>query len=150
MATSGETHLPTLLHTMTPTLDPETYIYATLPSKTTPQSLPTSLDIRLLFRESESWTLITTKASAHDHISSSSTSLSLSGVDSFECRMITLAIHSSLEAVGFIAAVSAALAGEKVPCNVVAGFLHDHVFVPVAKVDQAMGVLERLASGDKA
>jgi hypothetical protein len=51
-------------------------------------------------------------------------------------------VHSSLEAVGLIATISAALAREGVSANVVSGFFHDHVFVPVGREAVAMGVLE--------
>jgi hypothetical protein len=43
--------------------------------------------------------------------------------------MITLNVYSSLEAVGFIAAVGAKL--NKIGVNPVSGFFHDHCFVPV-------------------
>jgi len=66
--------------------------------------------------------------------------------------MLTLAVHSSLEAVGFIAVLSRALAGAGVACNVVSGYHHDHVFVAVEKADEAVAVLEGVArdvrSGD--
>ena len=59
---------------------------------------------------------------------------------------ITLQIHSSLEAVGLTAAVSTALAKEGISCNIVAGFFHDHLFVPHDFADRAMKALGRLAS----
>ena len=58
---------------------------------------------------------------------------------------ITLRVHSALEAVGLTAAVSAALAREGVSCNVVAGFYHDHLFVPHDSAAQAVRLLEDLA-----
>lgn len=59
---------------------------------------------------------------------------------------ITLRIHSSLEAVGLTAAVSAALADAGVPANVVAGYTHDHLFVPVEQAGAAMRALHALAA----
>ena len=59
----------------------------------------------------------------------------------FRSAMITLKIHSALEAVGLTAAVSAALTQASIPCNVVAAFHHDHLFAPVDKADQAMEAL---------
>lgn len=50
---------------------------------------------------------------------------------------LEITVHSSLEAVGFLAQISAALAGAGVPCNAIAGFHHDHIFVPITKVDAA-------------
>jgi hypothetical protein len=58
---------------------------------------------------------------------------------------ITLRIHSALEAVGLTAAVSRELAGVGLSCNVVAGFHHDHLFVPYERATEAVAVLEDLA-----
>jgi hypothetical protein len=60
---------------------------------------------------------------------------------------ITLMVHSALEGVGLTAAVSGALAGAGIACNVVAGFHHDHLFVPWERREEALAVLERLAAG---
>jgi hypothetical protein len=54
-------------------------------------------------------------------------------------------VHSSLAAVGFLAAVSAALAEAGIACNPVSGVHHDHLFVPAHRADDAMAVLTRLA-----
>lgn len=45
-------------------------------------------------------------------------------------KQITLTVYSSLEGVGLTAAVSEALTEAAIPCNVVAAFHHDHIFVP--------------------
>lgn len=58
---------------------------------------------------------------------------------------ISLTIHSDLAAVGLTAAFSAALAAEGISCNVVAGFHHDHLFVPWDRRGDALAALERLA-----
>ena len=57
---------------------------------------------------------------------------------------ITLTVHSSLAAVGLTAAVSAALAEAGISCNVIAGYHHDHLLVPVDRVDDAMAALHAL------
>ena len=54
---------------------------------------------------------------------------------------ISLTIHSALEAVGLTAAFSGALAAEGISANVVAGFHHDHIFLPWDRRDAAMAVL---------
>jgi len=59
-------------------------------------------------------------------------------------RCITLNVYSSLEGVGLTSAVSAALGDAAIPCNMVAAFHHDHVFVPSDMCDQAMQVLTSL------
>lgn len=62
---------------------------------------------------------------------------------------ITLTVHSALEGVGLTAAVSGALAEAGIACNVVAGYYHDHLFVPWERRDEALAVLQRLVrSGD--
>jgi hypothetical protein len=56
---------------------------------------------------------------------------------------ITFKIHSSLEAVGLTAAFSHALAVAGIPCNVVAAFYHDHIFVPRHLAAKAMEILQQ-------
>jgi hypothetical protein len=58
---------------------------------------------------------------------------------------ITLMVHSALEGVGLTAAVATALAASGIACNVVAGFHHDHLFVPWARRAEALAVLRDLA-----
>lgn len=58
---------------------------------------------------------------------------------------ISLTVHSDLAAVGLTAAISAALAAEGISANVVAGFYHDHVFVPWDRRSDAMAALKRLS-----
>ncbi len=59
-------------------------------------------------------------------------------------RGITLAVHSSLDAVGFTAAVSNKLASNGIASNVIAAHYHDHVFVPAAKAKLALKLLTEL------
>lgn len=58
---------------------------------------------------------------------------------------ITLMVHSALEGVGLTAAVAGALAEQAIACNVVAGFHHDHLFVPWERRNEALEALQRLA-----
>jgi hypothetical protein len=60
-------------------------------------------------------------------------------------RWITLMVPSALDAVGLTAAVATALTAEGVSCNVIAGFHHDHLFVPVDAATRAMAALDKLA-----
>lgn len=57
---------------------------------------------------------------------------------------ITLTVHSALEGVGLTAAVAAALGAEGIPCNMVAAYHHDHVFVPEGRAQDALAALRRL------
>ena len=58
-----------------------------------------------------------------------------------ELAWLTLEVHSSLESVGLTAAVSARLAARGIACNVIAGYHHDHLLVPVARADDAIEAL---------
>lgn len=64
----------------------------------------------------------------------------------FVAAWLTLEVHSALDAVGLTAAVAGALADEGIPCNVLAGFHHDHLLVPDADADRAIAVLDALAA----
>ena len=61
-------------------------------------------------------------------------------------RCITLKVYSALEGTGLTSAVSGALADHNIPCNMVAAFHHDHVFVPEKMSEKAMQVLIKLQS----
>lgn len=62
---------------------------------------------------------------------------------------ITLRIHSSLEAVGMMAAIAAALTARDIPCNAVSAYYHDHLFVPWPRRDDTLAALREL-TGDAA
>lgn len=65
----------------------------------------------------------------------------------FEAAWLTLTIHSALDAVGLTAAVSSVLAEAGIACNVIAGYHHDHLLVPVDRAADAMRLLRSLRSG---
>ena len=54
-------------------------------------------------------------------------------------------MRSSLDAVGLTAAVSRQLTEHGISCNVVAGYFHDHLFVPLDRGQQALDLLRALA-----
>lgn len=88
----------------------------------------------MTFREAEGTTLIVEEAAARR-----------AGLaTTFACRMITLRVHSSLEAVGFLATLATALAAEGIGVNPVSAYFHDHLFVPADKAGKAMDVLVAL------
>jgi uncharacterized protein len=60
---------------------------------------------------------------------------------------ITLRIHSSLEAVGMLAAIARTLAARGIPCNAVSAYYHDHLYVPWARRDEAIRALGELSKG---
>lgn len=61
-------------------------------------------------------------------------------------RRITLEGHSSLEALGLTSVVTSLLAERGITTNVIAGFYHDHMFVPSDRIDEAMEALKELTS----
>jgi hypothetical protein len=65
----------------------------------------------------------------------------------FRAAWLTVTVHSSLEAVGLTAALSAALASAGIACNMLAGYYHDHLLVPVERADEAVAAIAALASG---
>jgi hypothetical protein len=60
--------------------------------------------------------------------------------------MITLRVRSALDAVGLTAAVSTELAANGISCNIVAGYYHDHLFVPEDDADYAVALLRELSA----
>ncbi|MNE95095.1 hypothetical protein D3C80_1931390 [compost metagenome] len=68
---------------------------------------------------------------------------------SYVASWITLEVHSSLAAVGLTAAFSQALGNVNISCNVVAAYLHDHIFVDENDAQKAMDVLLKLKEENK-
>lgn len=65
----------------------------------------------------------------------------------FVAGWITLATTTQLHLVGLTATVSTALAARGIACNVLSGRHHDHLLVPLDRVDDALLVLTRLREG---
>lgn len=117
---------------MRPELAPDVYVFVT----TTQPVDRAALRPLLQFEEAEGTTLIVPRAAAE-----------VFGLAyEFPSRMITLNVHSSLAAVGFLAAVAARLADSGIAVNPVAGFFHDHLFVPAERADDALALLVQLAA----
>ena len=57
---------------------------------------------------------------------------------------ISLTVESNLAAIGLTAAFVNALGAAGISCNVVAGNLHDHIFVQHDQAQMAMNVLQSL------
>lgn len=133
----GERNLTTLLTTLTTTLHPQIYVFITLleTASNLPSAIPPTLHPQMIFKETESTTLIATRSDAEDH----------NLAYSFPCRMITLNVQSSLSAVGFLAVITEGLRKREIPVNPVSAFHHDHLFVPEGREVEAMEVLENIA-----
>lgn len=134
ITTVGEKDLQTLLEGMTPTLDPRIFVFVTIVSDQLSEHIAEAL---MVFREGEGVTLIVEEAWANARGLTST----------FRCQSITLQIHSSLDAVGFLAAIVPALAGAGIGVNPVSAFFHDHLFVPADQAEDAMQTLRILIDG---
>lgn len=129
----GETDLNKLLGSMAPELMPGVFVFATLPPGA---PRPAGIDPVMLFREREGETLILREDEANAAFLSSI----------FPSRMITLNVHSALDAVGFLAAITGRLAAAGMGVNPVSGYFHDHLFVPADRATEAMAVLTAVAA----
>lgn len=132
----GITCLNSLLVNLTMVMNQETFVFTTF----LPPQLPApTLEIQMSFREREGLTVITTRTSAEAH-----------GLDFiFPCRMVTLEVHSSLEAVGFIAVIAQKLKEVGIGVNPVSAFFHDHLFVPIGREYDVMNALQELTADAK-
>lgn len=129
---TGETHLGTLLASLSPRLNPGQFVFCSVPQPSAMQ-LATALGS---FREAEGTTLILAREEAER----------LGLAYAYPAAWITLEVHSSLAAVGLTAAFARALADDGISCNVIAGYHHDHLFVAEADAERALTRLRRLAA----
>ncbi|WP_265563964.1 ACT domain-containing protein [Sphingomicrobium arenosum] len=114
-----------------PLLDPEQHGFATIDRR---DPWPEALVPVALFEEAEGTSVIAPLSMLD--------SLDLDPVGGW--ALITLGFDSRLDGVGLTARVSTALASANIPCNVVAAFHHDHLFVPWAKRADVMAILDNL------
>lgn len=132
--TTGETELAQLLDAIAPVLQDGVFVFATMPAETLPDLPQSPIGS---FHEAEGTTLILTLADAE-----------CLGLPTHpRWRMITLTVHSSLEAVGFLVAIIRPLANAGISTNVISGFYHDHLFVPVARAEEALAILMDVPNG---
>lgn len=130
---TGETHLALLLRSMQPELKTDIYVFCTLPIAAVEILNVNPVGI---FYEAEGVTFIVSKSIA----------IAQNWPYTYECRQITLTIHSSLEAVGFLAAITQALARANISVNAISAYYHDHLFVPVNQAEQALICLRNLSA----
>lgn len=129
---TGVRDLHDLCRRMTPSMVEGVFVYCSFGDF----RLPQGLEPICTFHEDEGLTAIVSMTQAE-----------ASGVPyTFPCRLITLAVHSSLDAVGFLACITDRLAREGIACNAVAGYHHDHLFVPQSRAEVALQVLRGLAT----
>ncbi|WP_326725635.1 MULTISPECIES: ACT domain-containing protein [unclassified Streptomyces] len=127
---SGEADLQKLLSSMSPELRPGRYVFSVAEAGIPPGVTPV-----VTVTEQEGLTLVVRLEDADE-----------AGLAyDYVAGWITLRVHSALDAVGLTAAVAQELAAAGLSCNVVAGFHHDHLFVPYERAAEAVALLEDLA-----
>ena len=132
VGSTGEADLLTFIAQMSPSLDDQVWAFVSVDEVSSEYAAEHAL---ATFRETEGATLIVPWERADEF-----------DVCSEPMARLTLNIHSSLEAVGLTAAVSQALASEAISANVVAGFYHDHIFVPQTMGERAVACLKLLSA----
>lgn len=132
-------HMPTVAHTahdmisnMTPEVQPGEFVFVSTRDPAVIAALsPAAIGT---FQEPEGLSMLVPKGTA-----------TIAGENAdMPMRCITLSVYSSLEGVGLTAAVATALGHHNIPCNMVAAYHHDHVFVPSDMCDLALDVLTSL------
>lgn len=126
---AGIKELETLLSSIDPVLDERSFVFCSFPEfnwEHVQQLNPIGF-----FHEKEGMTFIITLQKAIDK-----------NID-YESvyKLISLNVHSSLDAVGLTAAFSAKLAEKNISANVVAAYYHDHIFVPEEKAEEALSAI---------
>ena len=130
---AGEIDLQRLLAGMRPSMSETAFAFATAKS---PQDVPASVSIIGSFNEDEGVTVI----APQDQLAR--TGLTQSG----PFAKISLAVHSSLAAVGLTATIATSLAQGGISANIVAGYFHDHIFVPWDERHAALDILSDLGA----
>ena len=130
---TAELELEKLLTAMSPELREGEYVFSSI----SPEEF-NDMQVEPVgwFREAEGISLILDRAAAQR--------LGIKQSSAF--RMISLNVNSSLEAVGFLAAVTEKLAAAGVSVNAVSAFHHDHLFIPAEKANLAISLLNDLAA----
>jgi len=128
----GETNLDILLQSLKPILNTEEFVFSSLTATGLEQLQLTPI---CQFREEEGITVIIPRQQADR------TGLQYKYI----YRQITLSVHSSLAAVGFLAVISEKLAQAAISVNVISGYYHDHLFIPRDRVTEAMAILEEIS-----
>jgi uncharacterized protein len=126
---SGEADLSRLITSLQPVVRAGEYVFVSLTR--TPD-----VDCEATIREDEGVTCVVRRSIADDQ----------GWAYDFVAGWITLEVHSALAAVGLTAAVSQALTSQGISCNVIAGYFHDHLLVPIDRVTDATRALEGLSA----
>lgn len=130
----AERDLSKLLTSLTVKIRDGVWRFETIPSDQSSWSDLVNLheirDIAMLFQEAEGLTVITSAADETPRDN--------------QWAWLELSVYSDLQAVGFLAKVAEALADADIPCNAVAAYHHDHIFVPIDRASDAKTAIEAL------
>lgn len=125
----GEKSLHRLIRKMNPVLREGAYGFCSLPEGAAVPSGAIGV-----FREAEGTTVVIERGDAEGD-----------GLDPlYVAAWITLTVHSDLDAVGFLATITNALAAAGISCNVFSAINHDHLFVPYEEGERAVEILRAL------
>jgi hypothetical protein len=128
---AGERDLAKLLSGMRPHLNRGRYVFTSVKD-----GIPEGLLPAVTVAEDEGLTLVVRQEEAD-----------AAGLPyDYVAGWITLRVHSALDAVGLTAVVATELAEAGLSCNIVAGFHHDHLFVPHEQIPQAVELLDALSA----
>lgn len=125
----GINNLEVLLKSMKPELIEGAFVFVTTKGDFS------KLSPILIFKEKEGTTIIIKKETADKNKIKYET----------VWAMITLTIHSDLNAVGFLATITKKLAEKGISVNAVSAFYHDHLFVPFEKRTETMTTLKLIS-----
>ena len=130
--TTGETDLAELLWNMQPVLQSSPFVFCSMKPG---ERFQAAGDAWGMMRETEGITYIIPAEIARRH-----------GIpDQGQWALITLAVHSSLSAVGFLAMVTTSLAMKNISVNAISAYYHDHLFVRWDERHRAMDTLTELS-----
>ena len=121
-----------MIANMAPVLQPGVFVFCSVINRDL--AFDALSEARAMFVEDEGFSLVLPRSEA-DRMGLSY---------DLRMRQITLMVFSALEGVGLTAAVADALEREGIPTNIVAATLHDHIFVPSDRADEAMRALRAL------
>ena len=128
-----ESDLKALLAKMDPLLQEDEYVFCSVSSDKFSKMRSPPIGS---FHEAEGITIILKKDTAEQE-----------DLDyDFPSRMVTFNVHSSLNAVGFLAAITEKLAAHGISVNAISAYYHDHIFVPTERTEEVMRLLSELAN----
>jgi hypothetical protein len=128
----GIKDLPVLLNSIKPELDKRDFVFCSVSEEKLKKLI---LNPTLKFKEKEGMTLIITKEDADKN------ELNYENIWS----LISLTVHSDLNAVGFLATIATKLAENDISINAVSAYYHDYLFVPKDKSKKALELINEFS-----